>query len=380
RRMIRIDESKYIDTSMITHAEYQLFLNEMQQNQQFHHPDHWTTYQYASGEGRKPVVGIRPSDAIAFCRWLGYRESGTWQYRLLTEDEIKLGLVHREAHTEETPNAGYWYLTKAGYRCSPFTYPMPEEEIITVVTRRFEDDWHLYDPNRQAGLFEQAQNIVLTRAKKRQFTMRDLDRNLDNQLQDYPVILQDLNRIRERGLGDITLELDYALENAIAQVNNPDLSAARNIDVEHIFALAEKLHSDLEKAKDIEMPRGLTQEIFRSAEYALGLAGNRRLVMYQELDRALNNALRLTRDLRKIIRRAYSRARTRVRANAMAEMAELISLNERRKASGQPEVSEHYVQLIVALADLYLDIAILEDRTNKRLPAFEGMRLIRIRA
>ncbi|KAA3659076.1 MAG: NACHT domain-containing protein, partial [Chloroflexi bacterium] len=166
RRMVRMDESRYVDTSLITHAEYQLFLNDMHENHKYHQPDHWRRYRYQSGEGRLPVVGIRPSDAMAFCRWLTDRSSGKWQYRLPKEDELQLGEVKQDPHLEAITSASYWFLSQSGYHTSQFESHLPAEEQSATIIRRFEDDWDLYDPNRRANILEQTQKIIVKTANK----------------------------------------------------------------------------------------------------------------------------------------------------------------------------------------------------------------------
>lgn len=81
RRMVRVDEDRYVDTNLITHAEYQLFLDAMRGENKFYQPDHWKGCKFPVGQGRSPVTGVRVSDAIAFCEWLNKQED-EWQYRL----------------------------------------------------------------------------------------------------------------------------------------------------------------------------------------------------------------------------------------------------------------------------------------------------------
>lgn len=86
--MYRIDENTFIDSSLITCAEYQLFIDEMRGPGKYHQPDHWTTYQFPIGQARQPVLGMRLSDAEDFCIWLSQREAGgEWHYRLPTTRE-----------------------------------------------------------------------------------------------------------------------------------------------------------------------------------------------------------------------------------------------------------------------------------------------------
>jgi hypothetical protein len=86
----RIDENTYIDDTLVTCAEYQLFIDEMREQGKYYQPDHWTSYQFSAGQAREPILGVRHSDAIAFCEWLTQREWDKWLYRLPTQQDAKL--------------------------------------------------------------------------------------------------------------------------------------------------------------------------------------------------------------------------------------------------------------------------------------------------
>jgi len=99
----RIDENTYIDDTLVTCAEYQLFIDEMREQGKHYQPDHWTSYQFPPGQGREPILGVRYSDAVAFCEWLGQRETYSWVYRLPKEVEASEYI----AKSQEIP-LGYW--------------------------------------------------------------------------------------------------------------------------------------------------------------------------------------------------------------------------------------------------------------------------------
>lgn len=82
RQMIHINEETFADISPITCAEYQVFLDEQQIRGLYFQPEHWAGEQFSPGQGRSPILGVRRSDATAFCTWLTAREPGTWHYRL----------------------------------------------------------------------------------------------------------------------------------------------------------------------------------------------------------------------------------------------------------------------------------------------------------
>jgi hypothetical protein len=100
KNLIRIDEKTRIDSSLITCAEYQLFIDENRKKDNHLQPDHWQNYRFSVGTSAKPIVGVRSSDAEEFCKWLTDRDT-TKQYRLLTP-------VEAENHPLSFQSIGYW--------------------------------------------------------------------------------------------------------------------------------------------------------------------------------------------------------------------------------------------------------------------------------
>ncbi|HEY0544294.1 MAG TPA: SUMF1/EgtB/PvdO family nonheme iron enzyme [Pyrinomonadaceae bacterium] len=84
----RIDERREIDLQYLTCAEYQLFLDDSQAEGKNYQPDHWTDSRFPAGTASHPVRGVRPEDAEAFCAWLT-RWSGDARYRLPTSAEAE---------------------------------------------------------------------------------------------------------------------------------------------------------------------------------------------------------------------------------------------------------------------------------------------------
>jgi energy-coupling factor transporter ATP-binding protein EcfA2 len=77
-----IDEDIDIDLKYITHAEYQLFLDESRMQGKYYQPDHWTENVFPKGTAQTPISGVRAEDAEAFCQWLSQRRGGGISYRL----------------------------------------------------------------------------------------------------------------------------------------------------------------------------------------------------------------------------------------------------------------------------------------------------------
>lgn len=100
----RIDENTYTDDTLVTCAEYQLFIDEMRDQGKYYQPDHWTSPQFAQGQAREPILGVRYSDAVVFCEWLTQREGDKWIYRLPLQKDVDCCLIKR---VEKSP-LGYW--------------------------------------------------------------------------------------------------------------------------------------------------------------------------------------------------------------------------------------------------------------------------------
>jgi hypothetical protein len=104
RRLSRIDDDHYADRDLISCAEYQLFIDDRQASVDFRQPDHWKEMHFPAGMAREPVLGMRPSDAEAFCHWLSDRQGGEWTYQI----------PDRDLDGATYANAGYWATTRAG--------------------------------------------------------------------------------------------------------------------------------------------------------------------------------------------------------------------------------------------------------------------------
>lgn len=105
--MIKIDDNTFIDDTLITCVEYQKFVDELSRNGKYVQPDHWQSPVFSKGESLKPIVGIRLSDAQAFCVWLTNLEQSKWHYRLPTLQESKKYLLAQKLSVP----IGYWALS-----------------------------------------------------------------------------------------------------------------------------------------------------------------------------------------------------------------------------------------------------------------------------
>jgi hypothetical protein len=114
RQMSRLGENRFMTTSLVTCAEYQLFLDELRQDDTRSRPDHWMAGCFPPGQGLEPALGVRFSAAVAFCEWLTARESGPWRYRLPLGGEQ--APEQREQHQAQGWSRGVGYWSMGGFK------------------------------------------------------------------------------------------------------------------------------------------------------------------------------------------------------------------------------------------------------------------------
>jgi small GTP-binding protein len=80
KRMMRVNQDLYVAESLITNAEYRLFIEEQRISNQY--PNHKFKKPFLADSGQKAVTGLQASDAVAFCEWLSKRDKLGFHYRL----------------------------------------------------------------------------------------------------------------------------------------------------------------------------------------------------------------------------------------------------------------------------------------------------------
>src|SRR6185312_11983920 len=109
RNMIAVDERTFVDPDYVSHAEYQLFLDEKRRLGEHHQPDHWPGSRFPLDEALAPAVGMRSSDAVAFCDWLSAQD-GVFDFRLPYFGEI--ARYHLCTTQDPSGTAGGFWTTK----------------------------------------------------------------------------------------------------------------------------------------------------------------------------------------------------------------------------------------------------------------------------
>ena len=263
-RFRRIDDSRAIDPTLVTHAEYQLFIDERAAGHEFRQPDHWTTLRFAAGTARSPVLGVRGSDASEFCDWLTTRTGGLARYRLPTS-----------AETAEIPyrddNAGqpvrHWAIGADG-KTAALSAPVPVGEWLRL---------GLQSTSRSRRVLIQSVEKPATAGSggALPFDPRIAEAvapNLQRLLQ-HP----DLAAILERELSeDRALALARDRDRALARALDLDFTLDLDLDLDLDRAL------DLARALDLVLDRARARALDRALDLLLIFQGifRTRLMMY----------------------------------------------------------------------------------------------------
>ncbi len=85
--MSLLDKNCYITTRYIACVEYQLFLDQYYAQKQFYQPDHWSTSSLPFDQSAHPLLGVRSSDVLVFCQSLTEADRDGWRYRPPTAEE-----------------------------------------------------------------------------------------------------------------------------------------------------------------------------------------------------------------------------------------------------------------------------------------------------
>jgi len=210
----RLDEQKAIDLDPLSCAEYQLFLDELREQDKCYQPDHWLDRQYPHGQAEHAVLGMRYQDAQQFCEWLNAKQGNEMsRYRLPHTNEV-----------EDTEHYGCWL-----------------QDGSVLGEAKFLQHFATTLQNAAKHLFA----IPYPRARA-QIRVLDLSR--------VRVLALDLARARTLAR-DLALDLDLVLDLDLAFSSDPtlartlardlDLARVRTLDLARAFARARDLARDL---------------------------------------------------------------------------------------------------------------------------------------
>jgi energy-coupling factor transporter ATP-binding protein EcfA2 len=264
QQLMHLEDETYVDTSLINCAEYQVFLDEQQARGKYYQPVHWDTLHFAAGQGQSSVLGVRKSDAAAFCCWLTERDPGVWNYRLPRIGELEGEDAERIKLTLKM-DTGYWT-----------------------------EEANREDANRTNG------KMVLPRPINNELQRWAMAFDLDNSLFDTGTHIRGLTSdfvlVSELALAnELTLVLDGASGFASDLARSHDLTSTLN----RASTRASDLIRDLDLDLNLARANDLIREIDRDLTEALGSARVLARTSASELERAnaraVVNALARTR-------------------------------------------------------------------------------------
>lgn len=386
RNLLRLSENVEIDTSYISCAEYQLFIDEKRAAGEYRQPDHWRESRFVDGMAQQPMVGVRLSDAIAFCEWLTEREANRGAskhtFRLPSFAEAVRNPIQSSPEgdpfdRQRTDSVGTWTLRLVIVGVAKKVYGQFRRSQLKAIALSFDRDL----VRELASYRASALDLARARDRDRAFDMaRDSDReggiNLAagiahslGVLGGHPHVdlAKDIarDRARERDR-DLDLALDMARDLARELEGDFDLAAVS------ARSLGGVLGPDRDRDSYLERARALVND--------LAHARGRDLHRDRDLHRARASALDLARasDCNPDDLRDFDRARHEdiARDLDLPRDHDLVRELASYRASG---LNRDRIRARDHALEIYNAIIILEERIKGNLPAWEGIRIVRER-
>lgn len=325
---------------LVSHAEYQLFVDDMQAHGNFSQPDHWLAYNYPKGQATRPVVGTRSVDAEAFCEWLNERQgTNAVRYRLPRPGELNGNLYSQVGNQQ---GVAYWVHNGDATNLEILTPSMPAAEILQRQLAR--DLSRAYMHAHPAGFrFQETIPLILNPSRASCLNIPEIFLpEFDQTLVDSLSILENYARMERIGT---QLESEEDWLQAREQLNGrlQDLSnvIANILQITpqqvHEFATNLPRAAALAKQRNLEPSPILARQFVRF--YALILAASLQSVW--------------------LLQRQYLSSATDILYREKIEL-------------WQKQVSDQ----VSAYLDVYTDIVILDERKAGNLQATEGVCLV----
>ncbi|MEZ4592113.1 MAG: NACHT domain-containing protein [Chloroflexota bacterium] len=384
RNLVRLDETTYADTSLVTQAEYQLFLDEMRAQGRYVQPDHWSTVQFSKGAGQEPVAGVRPSDAEAFCHWLSERNPGPWRFRLPNAQEIDRPPLN---DPDETP-IGYWFQKNDQVTLAPSPTLPHDRTLVDNLQRqlqqKLQNDLLAFQNIDEADEGTQRlQKVILEQAKRRAYSLLDLERRLPFAENGGEEIGRFFSLIQDRNAEGTATDLEQALFLAKTSIDNPGSSFDEVTLLEEIITMSHRLLASLGGLPFSDRVSQLLQQLMRDLDQAQTQLKTAQkslqaeFLSHRELVRHINSALLAAQTLLDELSYGRTDARIRLRVNVLHRSLKLLQAHSQPKAQESTRPRLERLKILQLLVDLYVDMAILENRSSQKMIALEGIRIIR---
>ena len=351
---LTMDDQCEIDIGYLTCAEYQLFVDDMLARHRYHQPDHWTESRFAIGEAQKPVTGLRAEDAVAFCTWLTQRQGDNMLYRLPRPEEAR-------QYESKTANLAAW--CSDGKKFSLIGWAEPNEQEVTQQLARLSQlpPLPLYDVSLNSSSYKLALDFAHTFTRAL-LLMPVFGIELNNEL--------DLRLARYIAIHfDHTLDLNHTRNPYLGGVKEIELGRANAI----IYALTQTHAQDLDLDYDYERSYLPTDE--QPPQELLGDSGsvkNRLALLLNDLDAIVLAETTASRQ-------AKQKYIVRILEYVYMSYREFLANNHTRQPrQGRPsKIVEDIQKLEPVFLKLYWWLQIIIAREEGKLPAWEGIRIVR---
>ena len=428
--LLQIDETVEIDREFITCAEYQLFIDEMRAAGKNRQPDHWKTWRFTPGDAKKPILGVRGSDAEEFCEWLTKQHPAPGvRYRLPT-------IAEAEEHPATDKQIGCWCkdadkLVIAGIDPAQWQAWQQKLSEVLILNNVLNSDLN--------SILNRDLNSVLNRdlycvlycdlnnglnSDLNRVLKRDMKRDLDSDL-DY-ILNSDLNRVLNHVLKRdmkrvLYSDLDSDFYRDLKSVLNRDLysdlysnlyrllnsalyndlyqildsvsnCADLNSDLKSVLkrVLNSDPYSDLYRLLDSALKRDLDSDFNRVLKRDLDSDFNRVLKrdLYSDLNRVLNSALNRKNEANEVsdlLLLYFPLVFVIVINHLLSEIYEQVSKNRKALKSvklGSKQckaISIKYAYKRDEVFPIYAFLVLLDERKQGRMPVWEGIRIVRER-
>ncbi len=391
-----IDENREVDPDYITCVEYQIFIDEQRAQGSSFAPDHWTQPRFPEGQAQAPICGVRLDDAKSFARWLTERNGSGYIWRLPTPAELR-------AHPSTTNRtmASWYYADDAQGQIG---LKSDETEKILVQLRALDSQGV-----PQISLLDLARDLTFSQpgdALTSAF-MRGVnhDINLDRNISGGHDFIIDLDLDRDLDIGrDLDLGLSLNLAKAITLSLEITIVQANESGSPLSDVMLTTLTGDRQHARALVEDLGGARAVFR--EFISGPEDEAKLTALlasarQHAEKLLESALigallhqPRTRSLLYTLVGQIStgssmswRPQGRPSAPLITALIWLGLQNDKRPVSSwyqrwfstPPKDKSPNIELLPSVVALHWWLLLTLARKKGQMPAWEGIRLVRVR-
>ena len=329
KRLQPLDKQSDIDSSTITQAEYQLFLDQQLQSNACAHPDHWGDPRFQPENASNPITGVRIEDAIAFCQWLKQTQPSTnplehLDYRLPTFTEAT-------KYPLDNKQAGYWCVQSGHFR-------------VTGVGDRWQEMWQNSLSTRLEQAVERDRPIIDRLARR-----TDLPLLLDQLINKSKTLELDLSLDLRRAWNDV---LGLKLDRAFSLMKNRAIDSQSTSNLVRLRAAIGTIRQQLPPSNQrlSRTPNAAPQNLDAVRAYLLVIAS-----FWDELTQVYTQLSHQRRGIRWLP--------DRISGIAAMPQEQRVNLCQKQRDE---------------VMTLYRFFVLLDERRANNMPTWEGIRIVRV--